>query len=267
MQTTEIKLFAQLVYDYCGLHYINKLPSLALKMQKRLQQLNMTYWEYMRYVQQHEEEWTTIIDLLTINETYFFREDKQFTVLQQHIAPTLLQRQGNLSIWCAACSTGDEPYSIAMMLQQKSKGQINILGTDINARVLQIAKNGTYNKNSLSFRRIPSHFIPTYFDDYGSTYVVKPHIRNMVRFEYKNLYQLNNDYMPEQFDVIFCRNVLIYFDDEGIEKIIQHFERFLKPGGYLFLGHAETITKYKTAFHVVHHDGTFYYQKGHVNEI
>lgn len=266
MGNLSLNAFGQFVYDYCGLNYLKNVGSLELKTKKRLQQLGITnYWEYMRYVDKHQEEWTTIVELLTINETYFYREDKQLTVLQQEVVPQLLEKQhGPLKIWSAACSTGDEPYSIAMMLHhyiQEPNKKIDILATDINERVLKIAKKGAYSKSSLSFRRIPEQWVKTYFKDTPSHYVVNAEIRGAVHFDYANLYQLEQQNFSEQFDVIFCRNVLIYFDEQTIEKIAKAFHRALKKGGYLFLGHAETISKMNIGFKTINSEGTFYYQK------
>lgn len=264
MENIALKRFAQIVYDYCGLNYVDNLPSLNMKMQNRFRQLEMkTYWEYIRYVENEPVEWFNIVELLTINETYFFREDKQLKVLQQEIMPKL-KNNASINIWSAACSTGDEPYSIAMMLQSfiQNEHDIRILGTDINRRVLEVAKKGAYNKNSLSFRRIPKEWIKTYFDETDHQYIIKESLKRSVQFEYTNLCQLEMDRFYASFDIIFCRNVLIYFDDQTIEKIVRQFYDALKPGGYLFLGHAETITKYDIGFTTLHTGGAFYYRKG-----
>lgn len=128
MENIALIQFGQLVYNYCGLNYLKNLSSLDIKMKKRLQQLKlMNYWDYMRFVEKNESEWVQIIELLTINETFFYREDKQLTVLQNKIAPQLLSHSdAPLTIWSAGCSTGDEPYSLAIMLndQIKSKPEI-----------------------------------------------------------------------------------------------------------------------------------------------
>lgn len=182
MENIALKRFSQIVYEYCGLNYVDNLSSLDMKMQNRLKQLNMNqYWEYIRYVENTPAEWTQIVELLTINETYFFREDKQFQVLKQEIMPQFATKD-SMRIWSAACSTGDEPYSIAMMLQPFMTDQhdIQILGTDINHRVLEVAKKAAYNKSSLSFRRIPKQWITTYFDETDTHYVVKDAIKRSV---------------------------------------------------------------------------------------
>lgn len=266
MENIALIQFGQLVYNYCGLNYLKNLSSLDIKMKKRLQQLEfVNYWDYMRFVEKNESEWVQIIELLTINETYFYREDKQLTVLQNKIAPHLLSNSGSaLTIWSAGCSTGDEPYSIAIMLndQIKKGRKVHILGTDINERVLGIAKNAAYSKRSLSFRRIPEKWISSYFNETDSQYIVKDAIRQNVAFDRVNLFNVENLQFNEKFDVIFCRNVLIYFDEQTIKKIVTAFYKALKPGGYLFLGHSETITKFNIGFKTLNLDGTFYYQKG-----
>lgn len=266
MENLGLMQFGQLVYNYCGLNYLKNLSSLDTKMKKRLKQLNLiNYWEYIGFIEKNKNEWVQIIELLTINETYFYREDKQLTVLQNKIAPQLLRNSDTpLTIWSAGCSTGDEPYSIAILLhdQIKMRNKIHILGTDINQRVLEVAKNGAYNKNSLSFRRIPETWISTYFNETDSQYIVKEIIRQNVTFDTINLFNVDQLQLHEKFDVIFCRNVLIYFDEQTIKKIVTAFYKALKPGGFLFLGHSETITKLDVGFQTINLDGTFYYQKG-----
>lgn len=262
MENLAWQQFAKLVYDYCGLDYRKNLDALAMKLAKRLKKLQMpTIWRYINYLKSHPDEWGQVVELLTINETYFYREDKQLKVYQQHILPAL---KGPINVWSAACSTGEEPYSLAIMskLAGRDAKNVHITATDINHRVLQVAKCGAYGKKYLSFRRIPPAWLASYFIEGDNHYHVDPSLQKMVYFDYLNLLDIVQDGPIEQFDVIFCRNVLIYFDEETIKRVVGGFHRALKKDGYLFLGHAETISHFDIDFKTVHAEGTFYYQKG-----
>ncbi|MDZ5474109.1 protein-glutamate O-methyltransferase CheR [Bacillus sp. 31A1R] len=258
MDNISLKQLSQIVYYYCGLNYVNNLSSLEVKISKRLQDLNLSIWEYIRLLEESKSEWDQLVELLTINETYFYREEKQLTVLRDYILP---QHHQPLKIWSAACSTGEEPYSLAIVLSQSDvKGQVT--GTDINKRVLEAASNGVYNKRSLSFRRIPPQWLSTYFDESENEYSVKESIKELVEFKYLNLLDEKSMQNQQNYDVIFCRNVLIYFDAETVEKVVRYFYHSLKKGGYLFLGHAENISNLNIGFETLNTQGTFYYRKG-----
>ncbi|MER2105759.1 MAG: protein-glutamate O-methyltransferase CheR [Solibacillus sp.] len=266
MEKLLLTQLSQLVYDYCGLNYMNNLSSLEMKMTKRLNELNMhSLWSYIRYVEQHPEEWGCLVEILTINETYFYREDKQLHVYQQVILPELMKQNSDktLKVWSAGCSTGEEPYSLAIMSMPvlSQMNALQITATDINKKVLRIAKNGTYNKRSLSFRRIPEKWLHDYFVETETAYTVADPIKNMVEFSQLNLLDIEQRDSKEQFDVVFCRNVLIYFDEQTIKKVVTSFYNALKKGGYLFLGHAETISKLNIGFKTINDYGTFYYKK------
>lgn len=259
-----LQAIAACVYDYCGLCYQHNLNTMRLKLASRLKALQLTsYRTYYHYLQQHPEEWSYIIEALTINETYFYRENKQLTIYQQKLLPTLLQTNNTVHIWSAACSTGEEPYSLAMLARDAgiAPSAVQITATDINARVIAHAQQARYLKQSLAFRRIPSAWLDRYFDEHATHYLVKPDIRQQVTFTTRNLQALAS-LRSAQYDIIFCRNVLIYFDATTIEQIAKQFYRLLKPGGYLCLGHAETISKLQIGFTTIHEHGAFYYKKG-----
>lgn len=250
----------QMVYDYCGLDYTENLVSLEAKVKARLKELDQSVWNYMNTLKQDAKEWDVLVEILTINETYFFREEKQLLVFSQEVIPSYTNHLRPLRVWSAACSTGEEPYSIAMVAHDASTTiDIEITATDINKRVLDIAKKGQYKKQSLSFRRIPEQWLTKYFDEQPQDYQVKPFIHQMVKFEHGNLLEPTPE--TEIYDVIFCRNVLIYFDEKTVRQIVEMFHRKLKKGGYLFLGHAESISTLKLNFQIMNSNGTFYYRK------
>lgn len=267
MENFALNHFGKVVHDYCGLNFLNNLSSLKAKTAKRLAELNIkSYWNYIRYLEENPLEWERLIELLTINETYFFREEKQLFVFQNKILPQLKEENSSepLKIWSAGCSTGEEPYSLAMMIMDSKlfgPNEVKILGTDIDKRTILTAEKGIYNKNSLSFRRIPKSWLQNYFYETPDSYKISDDVKKFVTFDYLNLVGNIGQSIGEEYDIIFCRNVLIYFDEETLKKVITSFYHSLKKGGYLFLGHAETITHLNIGFKTINTDGTFYYRK------
>lgn len=266
MDNLALRHLSQLVYDYCGLNYTTNLPSLELKINKRLKELSMSsWWSYIRYLEDHEVEWDILVELLTINETYFYREEKQLMIYQREILPSLAAKEDHIRIWSAGCSTGEEPYSLAILTLEAETGHfanVKIDATDINKKVLEIAKAGVYSKKSLAFRKTPKEWLVRRFHESPNTYSIRDEIKAMVNFCHLNLLDKNLGVEQEKYDVIFCRNVLIYFDEATIKKVVTLFYQALKKGGYLFLGHAETITKFDIGFETMNSNGTFYYRKG-----
>ncbi|WML31570.1 protein-glutamate O-methyltransferase CheR [Neobacillus sp. OS1-32] len=257
---------SQMIYDYCGLNYKDRLPSLKEKISKRVSELGLTYDNYCLYIHRNPTEWDVVVEILTINETYFYREENQLVECCTTILPELKKiiRNRPLRIWSAACSTGEEPYTLAMLIYETGlfpPGTIEIIGTDINKKVIQKAEQGWYPLTSFAFRRIPENLLKKYFDIENGGYQVKSFIKKMVRFQELNL--LNDNKMGQlgEVDIIFCRNVLIYFDQETIKKVIRGLHRNLAKGGYLFLGHAESITDLNLGFQKVDAARTFYYRK------
>jgi chemotaxis protein methyltransferase CheR len=259
-----LKDLGQMIYDFCGLNYLDNLSSLASKVSKRLSVLNMSYREYTEFLKRNEQEWDNLVELITNNETYFFREESQLNELSNAILPQF-RNKTCIRIWSAACSTGEEPYSLAMTIAESGivpLESVHIIATDINKKVLQIARRGWYHKNSLCFRRTPQEMLDKYFFPQDEGFQIKSFIKNRIEFRYSNL--LNDEDMAavEKVDIIFCRNVLIYFDSATTRRVIAKFYNRLNPGGYLFLGHAETITGMNTNFETINARATFYYRKG-----
>lgn len=267
MENFALKQLSQIIYEYCGLNYLTNLRSLETKIAKRLEELNSSIWNYIRILEKSPAEWDILIELLTINETYFYREDKQLSVYRNRILPHFQKDSPGkqLKVWSAACSTGEEPYSLAMTTLDSGiylPGDVHIVGSDINRKVLQTAVNGIYNKQSLSFRRIPPIWLETYFKEEETQFCIQEQVKKMVKFKYTNLLDEQTMKSETGYDVIFCRNVLIYFDTATIRKVAEYFYQSLKKGGYLFLGHAESISTMNIGFETINQDGTFYYRKG-----
>jgi chemotaxis protein methyltransferase CheR len=173
-------------------------------------------------------------------------------------------RNRPLRIWSAACSTGEEPYTLSMLIQETGQflpGAVDIIATDIDKKVLQKAEKAWYHQGSFAFRRIPNILMNKYFITTEGGFQVSPTTRNMVKFKHLNLLETPKVALMGEVDVIFCRNVLIYFDQETTKRVIRNFYQRLSPGGYLFLGHAESITDMGMGFEKVDSDKTFYYRK------
>jgi chemotaxis protein methyltransferase CheR len=253
---------AHTIYEKCGIDFRTNYASLDHKVNKRLKELELTALSYVGYLETHPSEWDILFELVTINETYFFREDTHFSALRDFILTHKLKK---VTIWSAASSTGEEAYSLVMYLIQNGvlpvEG-ISVFGTDINHKVVSTAKKGWYAKNSLSFRRMPDGYLEKYFIEDELGYTVKPFIRDRVEFSKFNLKDTLSPSNVRSCDAIFCRNVLFYFDAPVIKQIINSFYRTLNDPGTLFLGHSDSITSLDTGFKTVNTSQTFYYEKG-----
>jgi len=202
-----------------------------------------------------------VIDAMTTNETYWFRDEKHFSVLRKHLLPRLLSTKNNaVKIWSAACSTGQEPYSMAMTALEAGYAPqaIQIIGTDISDTVLNEAKAALYSELVLS-RGVDATIKAKYFQKQDNGYLIKSEVRQSVRFQAFNL--LNSFSALGRFDIIFCRNVLIYFSAELKREILLRMADNLEAGGYLFLSSTEAMPVDVRVFEVLHLDNTTFYQK------
>ncbi|MGG1401132.1 protein-glutamate O-methyltransferase CheR [Bacillus salipaludis] len=266
MVDSGLEKLSRSIYNYCGLRFNERLSTLKEKLSKRVEELGLSYEEYYGYLQISPGEWDILVEILTINETYFYREESQLNECCSVVLPQLKieNRTRPLRIWSAACSTGEEPYTLAMLIQETGKfppGSVEIIATDINKKVLQRAEKGWYHKGSFAFRRIPEKLLMKYFSEENGGYQIRSDVRNMVRFQHLNLLNKVKASQIGEIDIIFCRNVLIYFDQETTKQVIRSLHQNLAPGGYLFLGHAESITQMDLGFRKVDSDKTFYYRK------
>ena len=195
------------------------------------------------------------LDRMTINVSEFYRNGKRWEVLQNKIFPKLLQDNKRLKIWSAACSTGEEPYSLAMVLSNYVPlSQVNILATDLDENVIQKAKLGLYPERSLA--EVPKDIQAKYFKHEGGFYKVAEEIKKTVTFKKHNLLKDNYE---SNFDLIVCRNVMIYFTEEAKDQIYENFSKALRPGGILFVGSTEQIfNPSRYGFEV---EDTFFYRK------
>lgn len=201
-----------------------------------------TYDEYVVLLKKDNDIFEAFINFLTINVSEFFRNPDQWQILDKKIFPELIQRFGkNLKIWSAACSTGDEPYSLVMALSKHIPlNQIHIIATDIDKQVLEKARVGLYNAKSIA--NVPDEFKKKYFTPIGSSFQISNEIKRHVEFKEHNLLR---DPYPSNCDMIVCRNVVIYFTDEAKEEIYIKFNKSLKDKGILFIGSTEQIMNYR----------------------
>jgi chemotaxis protein methyltransferase CheR len=256
LSVSDFSRLSSFIYNQCGI----KMPDskkimVEARLRKRLRDLNMqNYAEYCDFLfsqRGSEAEITHMVDVITTNKTDFFREPKQFSFLSNNALPEFVNIDGTgiqrpLKVWSAGCSTGEEPYTLAIVLnefgQKFTKYSFSILATDISTRVLEKAATGIYEEGKIA--PIPKSLIHKYFlkskNKEKKLVRVVPQLRSSVKFQWLNFMQ--DDFgIRETFDLIFCRNVIIYFDKPTQEKLIEKLVSQLKPGGFFFLGHSESI--------------------------
>jgi chemotaxis protein methyltransferase CheR len=252
MSDREFADLRKIIYERSGIHFPDaKKYILESRLGHRLAELELEdFGQYVALLSMgpfQTEEFQEMFNRITINETSFFRNEPQLDVFETRILPELLESRRSsrsLRIWSAACSSGEEPYTIAMQLHRSlgvrlADWKIEILGTDISERVLEIASSGRYTDYAL--RSTPPLVKGRYFKQDGSYWNLDPTIRSMVRFDLHNLKDRLAARRLGTWDVIFCRNVLIYFDDPMKKQVVNMFGEQLADDGYLFIGHSETI--------------------------
>jgi chemotaxis protein methyltransferase CheR len=252
LTTHEFDQFRKLAYDTAGIDLQpGKEQLVSARLSKKIRELKLrSYKEYYQYVTGDTtgDALISLIDALTTNHTSFFREIAHFEFLRQTILPELKQRP-QIPIWCAASSTGEEPYSIAVSVLEElgmdALPKLKILATDISTRVLAVAKRGVYPQER--FREFPPQQLRQYLlrgeGKWREWYQVRKEVQAAIQFERLNLMEDFNH--KTHYPVIFCRNVMIYFDRATQERVVQRLSQFLEPGGYLFIGHAESLNGLK----------------------
>lgn len=201
-----------------------------------------SYKDYVALIKKDKDKFEQFVNFLTINVSEFYRNPEQWTILDKDVFPELIRKFGkNLKIWSAACSTGDEPYSLVMALSKHVPiNQIKIIATDIDKQVLDKARMGLYNEKSIA--SVPPEFKKKYFTQIGNSYQISDEIKRQVEFKEHNLLK---DPYPSGCHLIVCRNVLIYFTEEAKEDIYKKFNSALASDGILFIGSTEQIMNYK----------------------
>jgi chemotaxis protein methyltransferase CheR len=254
LRDIDYERISRLVYEQCGINlHEGKRELVKARLGKRLREGNFkSFGDYYSYVTTDEgtDELITMIDSLSTNLTFFFREESHFQKLRQ-IIPTILSASGlngqsdKIRIWSAGCSTGEEPYSLAMTACECANGSYNdvkIIATDISTKVLQTALKGVFNQDRL--KNVSSVMLKKYFQmgcgRWEGQYRIKKSISNMIQFSRFNLMEIPPS--SYRFDIIFCRNVMIYFDKVTQAALVNRFYQCLNKGGHLFIGHSESLT-------------------------
>jgi chemotaxis protein methyltransferase CheR len=272
MSEEEFRLIRDVIHGHCGLFFDGDTKYLLEKrLAKRLplHQLQgfKDYYHFLKYDRKKDQELSDLMDVLTTNETYFFREAFQLKALTDEILPELKevkQERGEktLRIWSAGCSTGEEPYTIAMLVLEMDcfRGwRVEIVGTDISQRVLQQSRKAVYGKSS--FRATEERYLKRFFQERDGGFRVNDEVRELVTISHLNLFDQIRLALLGKMDVILCRNVIIYFDQIAKKKVVETFYRMLHDGGYLLLGHSESLMNISTAFCLKHLKNDMVYQK------
>ena len=266
----EFRLLRDLVNRHCGIVLsAEQRPVIERRLRERLSIHGLhsfgEYYQLLRSPVRGRDELEETIDIVTINETYFYREDYQLSSLQNEIIPMLRKppmSRSCISIWSAGCSKGEEVYSIAMSASEAGLiggTDLRVFGSDISRRCIAQARKGLYGP--ASFRSLPSHLKRKYFLERPDGLHVTEELRTWCHFGQLNLLDPATASVVGRADVILCRNVLIYFDDASRRKVIEMFYERLSPGGYLLLGHSESLLNVTTAFELVHLRDDLVYRK------
>lgn len=264
-----------LIYQVAGIfHPDTKLRLLLDRCGRRMKELNTVtlreYFEHLTVRPTRQAELISLLNEITIGETCFFRSQPQLDALQQVVIPKIIEAKAKLPIrrlriWSAGCSTGEEPYTLSMVLQEEAQRRlkdwtVEILATDLNERSLAHAKNAVYGNYSI--RHLTQYYRQKYFTPVGDQLQLQPSVRNSVSFSRLNLSDDGRMTFMKSLDAVFCCNVLIYFDIASKRRVIQHFYNNLLTHGYLFLGHSESLYGVNDDFRLVHLPGATAYVKG-----
>jgi chemotaxis protein methyltransferase CheR len=285
LSEAEMRLLQALVYQECGMYFeARRTHFLADRLQRRLRECRMdSFYNYYRLLISAEgkQELARLVENLTVNETSFFRNKAQLDLFHKHVLDDIIRKKqaaGNahLRIWSAGCSTGQEPYTIAMLVADSlayhqlrmrqavdiawpkplipPPWRVEIPASDINYSVLRAGQEGIYSESQMA--SVDYSYRLRYFDKLGERYAVKKALKELVHFDFHNL---KTEFLPQRNDVIFCRNVMMYFDEAEQRRLIEKFHRCLAPGGYLLVGHAESLLGLTDKFTMVYRDsGTAY---------
>lgn len=261
------------IYEHTGIFFAdNKKYLLESRVNRRLSALGLgSFKEYHNVLLDGAgpAELSHLINAITINETFFFRNEPQFAALESFILPELIAQRkksgiNRIRIWSAAASTGEEPYTIALILKDKFQTRypamkFEIVGTDINTQVLDIARRGHYKEYSI--RNIPKEYMQRYFRNEGDKFYLHEEVKKMVEFRQINLFDRAAMKLLRDFDVAIAANVLIYFDFNSKQSVISSIYNSLNRGGYFFVGYSETLYGLTQAFKPVHFEKAIAYRK------
>lgn len=285
LSDAEMRLLRTLIYQECGMYFdARRTHFLEDRLQRRVRECRLdSFYSYYRLLisEQGKVELSRLLEDLTVNETSFFRNKAQLELFHKYILDEVIRKKDaegdhSLRIWSAGCSTGQEPYTIAMMVadalayhQLRTPNSVDAIwpkplvpvpwrveipASDINYTVLRAGQEGVYNESQMS--SVDYNYRLRYFDKVGDRYAIKKAVKELVHFDFHNL---KTEFLPQRNDVIFCRNVMMYFDEAEQRRLIEKFYRCLAPGGYLLVGHAESLLGLTDKFAMVYrNNGTAY---------
>jgi len=271
MTDAEYRLFRDLIRRECGLYFAeNRKSFLSSRIEKRVNARSLrSFYGYYRYLQdkdvEQRNELLKLLDILTVNETAFFRNRPQFRLLEQVVLPEILEARASfprrpLRIWSAGCATGQEPYSIAISVLEAMPHprpcEFRIIASDLSLTALERADRGIYTAGQVE--AIEPSLRSRYLETCPEGYRVREEVKRTVIYDFHNLKHENG---LRHMDIVFCRNVLIYFDPVEQRTVVDRFIRALDPGGYLFLGHAESLHGVTNEVQFVHSDGGTAYRR------
>lgn len=265
----EFSAFRDLICERTGLYFSDKkLFFLKKRIQSQMEEGNfqtpMEYYRFLKFSDLNGQEFSRLSGVITTHETYFFREFDQLACFAEDCIPELQQLhqgQPQLSIWCAACSTGEEAYTLAIILEEflEKPWGFKIKANDIDEKSLQRAREGVYSDRSVQY--IPEDYYAKSFSKKAGGHAVLPRLKNHIKFEQLNLADRNRMREQRSYDAIFCRNALIYFDEHARRQVVDDFYHALRPGGFIFLGHSESVGRITTKFQLRRFGKNLAYQK------
>jgi chemotaxis protein methyltransferase CheR len=270
MSLEDFRLLRDLVYEYAGLVYDESaLMLFDRRLNERLEVLGLpnyqAYYKYLRFDAHNQAEMEEAVERLTTKETYFFRQEYQLRAFQSELLPRLQQansRSRRLLVWSAGCSTGEEAYTLACLILESGLflgWDVRVIGTDLSRQCVAHARRGVYQQSSL--RATSARDRARYFLELSDGFHVDDSVKKLCQFGQMNLFDSSRGNLVGRVDAIFCRNVLIYFDVRSRKRVIDNLYQRLSPGGYLMLGHSESLLNLSTAFELVHLRDDLVYRK------
>jgi chemotaxis protein methyltransferase CheR len=254
LQDSTFKLISDFVYEKTGIYLSpNKKYLVENRLLKVIDDLKLKGYEEFYYLVKYSrggKAMDMLLDAITTHETYFFREQQPLDVFIDKIVPSILESKRlalDIKIWSAACSTGEEPYTLSMLMKERRPNvHASIIGSDLSPETVKAAKKALFS--SYSVRNVPEPYLKKYFTNSGPDYALNGNIANSVVFKVLNLVDKHHMAEMVSLDVIFCRNVLIYFDDKSKQKTVSFLYDSLRPGGYLIIGSSESLHNVTRAF-------------------
>lgn len=262
---SDFEKFRALIYDESGIHFSESNRTiLESRLKERLKKAEMdSVSSYYALIKGNTEEMKTLLDSVTTNLTRFWRNTAHFQTFENHVVVDLVEHKKStgdkkIKLWSAGCSTGEEPYSLAIVLKELLPPGFTaeITASDISLKSLMIAKEGFYPETRIS--GVPEQYLTKYFEKKGNGYQIKDEIRSMIKFDYHNL---KNDSGLRNLDTVFCRNVIIYFDETAQKAVINRFWEAMSNHSFLFIGHSESLFGMNTQFEFVKTEWATLYRK------